>query len=82
MVAVTAGFGVPRATAVLAVLGYRIVNFWLLLIPGTIAYLRLRLRRAANGKQSPRPRSPTRRPRNISLPCTSRLTHPVLCAMA
>jgi uncharacterized protein (TIRG00374 family) len=53
MVAVTAGFGVPRATAVLAVLGYRIVNFWLPLIPGTIAYLRLRLRRAANGKTKP-----------------------------
>jgi uncharacterized protein (TIRG00374 family) len=43
LVAVTVGFGAPRATAVLAVLGYRIVNYWLPLIPGGIAYLRLRL---------------------------------------
>jgi hypothetical protein len=26
------GFGAPRATAVLAVLGYRIVNYWLPLL--------------------------------------------------
>ena len=32
-----------RATAVLAVLGYRIVNYWLPLFPGAVAYLRLRL---------------------------------------
>ena len=50
LVAVTVGFGAPRATAVLAVLGYRIVNYWLPLIPGAIAYLRLRLRRGADGK--------------------------------
>jgi hypothetical protein len=43
LVAVTVGFGAPRATAVLAVLGYRIVSFWLPLIPGAIAYIRLRL---------------------------------------
>jgi uncharacterized protein (TIRG00374 family) len=53
LVAVTVGFGAPRATAVLAVLGYRIVNFWLPLIPGAVAYIRLRLRRAANGKTKP-----------------------------
>jgi uncharacterized membrane protein YbhN (UPF0104 family) len=29
LVAITVGFGAPRATAVLAVLGYRIVNYWL-----------------------------------------------------
>jgi uncharacterized protein (TIRG00374 family) len=46
LVAVTVGFGAPRATAVLAVLGYRIINYWLPLIPGAIAYLRLRLRSA------------------------------------
>ena len=50
LVAVTVGFGAPQATAVLAVLGYRIVNYWLPLIPGAIAYIRLRLRRAADGK--------------------------------
>jgi uncharacterized protein (TIRG00374 family) len=44
LVAVTVGFGAPRATAVLAVLGYRIVNYWLPLIPGVIAYIQLQLR--------------------------------------
>jgi uncharacterized protein (TIRG00374 family) len=53
LVAITVGFGAPRATAVLAVLGYRIVNFWLPLIPGAIAYIRLRLRRAPDGKTKP-----------------------------
>jgi len=28
---------------VLAVVGYRIVNYWLPLLPGAVAYLRLRL---------------------------------------
>jgi uncharacterized membrane protein YbhN (UPF0104 family) len=41
--AVTVGFGAPRPTAVLAVLGYRIANFWLPLLPGAVAYLRIRL---------------------------------------
>jgi uncharacterized membrane protein YbhN (UPF0104 family) len=44
-----AGFGTPRAVAVLAVLGYRIINYWLPLIPGAIAYIRLRLRPGAAG---------------------------------
>ena len=43
LVAITVGFGSPRATAVLAVLGYRLVNYWLPLIPGAVAYLRIRL---------------------------------------
>lgn len=43
MVAITVGFGAPRPTAVLAVLGYRIVNYWLPLVPGAAAYIRLRL---------------------------------------
>ena len=51
LVAITVGFGAPRATAVLAVLGYRIVNYWLPLPPGAIAYLRLRLRSGADGKR-------------------------------
>jgi small-conductance mechanosensitive channel len=38
------------AAAVLAVLGYRIVNYWLPLPPGAIAYLRLRLRSGAGSK--------------------------------
>jgi uncharacterized protein (TIRG00374 family) len=51
MVAITVGFGAPRATAVLAVLGYRIVNYWLPLLPGAVAYLRLRLRSATAGSR-------------------------------
>ena len=51
LVAITVGFGAPRPTAVLAVLGYRIANYWLPLAPGAIAYLRLRLRPGADGKR-------------------------------
>src|SRR5579863_2694445 len=36
------GFGVPRGTAILAVLGYRLVNFWLPIPVGGVAYLTLR----------------------------------------
>ena len=54
MVAVTVGFGAPRPTAVLAVLGYRIVNYWLPLVPGGIAYLRLRLQRRTGHDQPQR----------------------------
>jgi uncharacterized protein (TIRG00374 family) len=51
LVAITVGFGAPRATAVLAVLGYRIANYWLPLLPGAIAYLRLRLRPGIDSKR-------------------------------
>ena len=61
MVAITVGFGAPRPTAVLAVLGYRIVSYWLPLIPGAVAYLRLRLRRGAAGSTNPRHRRPADR---------------------
>ena len=36
------GFGVPRETALLGVFGYRLVNFWLPIPVGGIAYLSLR----------------------------------------
>jgi uncharacterized membrane protein YbhN (UPF0104 family) len=47
----------PPATAVPAVLDYRVVNYWLPLLPGGVAYLRLRLtlkepRQAKPTKQS------------------------------
>jgi uncharacterized protein (TIRG00374 family) len=58
LVAITVGFGTPRATAVLAVLGYRIVNYWLPLLPGAVAYIRLRLRPGADGKTKPAPAQP------------------------
>src|SRR6266542_4357448 len=47
------GFGAPRPTAVIAVLGYRVVNYWLPLLPGAAAYLRLRLVSGAAGKSKP-----------------------------
>jgi uncharacterized protein (TIRG00374 family) len=53
MVAITVGFGAPRATAVIAVLGYRVVNYWLPLLPGAVAYLRLRLSPNEFGKAKP-----------------------------
>jgi uncharacterized protein (TIRG00374 family) len=53
LVAITVGFGAPRATAVIAVLGYRVVNYWLPLLPGAAAYLRLRLSLNAAGKSRP-----------------------------
>jgi uncharacterized protein (TIRG00374 family) len=42
MIAMFAGFGVPPATAVAAVLTYRLINFWLPIPPGLIAYVTLR----------------------------------------
>jgi Lysylphosphatidylglycerol synthase TM region len=43
LVAITVGYGAPRPTAVLAVLSYRLVNYWLPLPAGAVAYLRTRL---------------------------------------
>ena len=42
LVAISVGFGAPRDTAVVAVLGYRLVNFWLPLPVGLAAYIRAR----------------------------------------
>jgi uncharacterized protein (TIRG00374 family) len=39
MIALFAGFGVPAATAVAVVLVYRLINFWLPIPPGFVAYL-------------------------------------------
>jgi hypothetical protein len=50
LVAVTVGFGAPRPTAVLSVLGYRIVDYWLPLFPGVVAYIRLGLSPKAAGR--------------------------------
>jgi uncharacterized protein (TIRG00374 family) len=60
LVAITVGFGAPRATAVLAVLGYRVVNYWLPLLPGAAAYLRLRLHLHAANKAGSSPAPPSR----------------------
>jgi uncharacterized protein (TIRG00374 family) len=43
------GFGVPRGVAILGVLGYRLVNFWLPIPLGALAYVSLR-----TGRKAPR----------------------------
>jgi hypothetical protein len=48
LIAVSAAFGAPRQVAVVAVLGYRLVNFWLPLPVGLYAYVHSRARGAAN----------------------------------
>jgi uncharacterized protein (TIRG00374 family) len=55
LVAVTVGFGSPRATAVLAVLGYRVVNYWLPMLPGGMAYLRIRLKSRKKSAEQNKP---------------------------
>ena len=62
LVAITVGFGSPRAVAVLAVLGYRVVNYWLPLLPGAVAYLRLRLKRGDDNSAERAGSTPQRRP--------------------
>src|SRR6185503_4311250 len=62
LVAITVGFGSPRAVAVLAVLGYRVVNYWLPLLPGAVAYLRLRLKRGDDNSAERAGSTPWRRP--------------------
>ena len=42
MIALFVGFGVPSATAVAAVLTYRLINFWLPIPPGLVSYAVLR----------------------------------------
>ncbi len=42
MIGAFIAFGVNGSTAVLAVLAYRIISFWLPILPGSIAYLQLR----------------------------------------
>jgi uncharacterized membrane protein YbhN (UPF0104 family) len=44
LIAITAGFGAPRVTSVLAVLGCRLVNYRLPLVPGALTCLHRRLR--------------------------------------
>ena len=47
LIAVYASFGVPSATAVAVVLTYRLINFWLPIPPGLVAYLVVRPGRTA-----------------------------------
>jgi uncharacterized protein (TIRG00374 family) len=45
------GFGVPRGVAILGVIGYRLVNFWLPIPVGGLSYLSLRAKRDAPREQ-------------------------------
>ncbi len=49
------GFGVPKTQAIVAVLGYRVVNFWLPIPVGGISYLSLRLGRRFHRPGGPVP---------------------------
>jgi uncharacterized protein (TIRG00374 family) len=51
-------FGVNGSLAVLAVLAYRTISYWLPTLPGAIAYIRLRRRAAIWGDREPAPVPP------------------------
>jgi uncharacterized protein (TIRG00374 family) len=42
MIAAAIGFGLDEGLAIVAVLAYRAIAFWLPTVPGAIAYVRLR----------------------------------------
>jgi uncharacterized membrane protein YbhN (UPF0104 family) len=54
MIGALIGFGVSGGLAVLAVLTYRLISYWLPMIPGSIAYFRLR-RTVAGWRAEPAP---------------------------
>jgi uncharacterized protein (TIRG00374 family) len=56
LVAITVGFGATRATAVLAVLGYRVVNYWLRCFPARSPTSTSCCTRTYAEKQSPKRR--------------------------
>jgi uncharacterized protein (TIRG00374 family) len=45
LIATLVGFGVPHSQAILAVLAYRLVNFWIPIPVGGVAYASLQWRR-------------------------------------
>ncbi len=49
------GFHVPKTFAILGVISYRLINFWLPIPVGGIAYLSLRWRSAAQRSRPPAP---------------------------
>lgn len=48
LISTLVGFGVPHSQAILAVLAYRLVNFWIPIPIGGVAYASLQLRRSPN----------------------------------
>jgi putative heme transporter len=62
MIGAFAAFGVDFKLAVLAVLAYRAISFWLPTLPGAIAYFQLRRTVARWREQGPRERRDSRQP--------------------
>lgn len=60
MIGAFLAFGTPASLAVLAVLGYRAISFWLPTLPGAVAFLQLR-RTVAHWKSEPATAIPSRR---------------------
>lgn len=66
MIGAFLAFGVPGSSAVLAVLAYRAISFWLPTLPGIVGYLALRSKvrrwRAADARQTSSRLRPAERP--------------------
>jgi uncharacterized protein (TIRG00374 family) len=60
MIGMLIALDVPAGLAVVAVLAYRVVAFWLPTVPGVLAYLRLRRRYAVNDAVTPADRGAAR----------------------
>ena len=63
MIGAFLAFGVNASLAVLAVLAYRTISYWLPTLPGAAAYVRLR--RTVSGWRSHAPRGERRLPRSL-----------------
>ena len=59
MIGALIAFGAPGSLAVLGVLAYRAISFWLPTLPGAISYLRLRRTVARWRARHPAPRTPS-----------------------
>jgi uncharacterized protein (TIRG00374 family) len=59
MIGAFSAFGVPVGSAVVAVLAYRLIAFWLPTLPGAAAYLQLRRTVHRWGQSDAQPPSPT-----------------------
>lgn len=51
LIPVLVGFGTPRGIAILGVISYRLINFWLPIPAGALAYVSLRLEPSANRRR-------------------------------
>ena len=56
MIATAIGFGIDEGLAIVAVLSYRAIAFWLPTVPGALAYVRLRRDLEPRGRAAPQRR--------------------------